>query len=562
MEKRLILAIVLSFAILVGYQLLIVKPQQQRTQAAGGPAVTAAEPLAAKPLPAAPPPAMTPEQTAAPAAEMPAAAAVAADREDTVRVKTPLYEAVWSNKGAVLTSWQLTRFKARLPKKAGDPIEPLEMVNRLSAELGRYPFSLVFDEDASLAERLNGALFQSSAAALDLRDGETGELRYVYSDGAGLRAEKVLKFKGGTYELGLEIHVWKDGREIEPRLLWGPGIGNPTPEEMKQRFSSSTGLAALGGGKVYRMDERKYKPEASAVSLLDWAAYEENYFAAVFFFPPRKGAAAFLKETTDTASSYYVAVSRPEMAFIGPKEFDTLKNLGRNAGKIVNFGLFGMISEVLLVAMKAFHRFIPNWGISIIILTIVIKILFFPLTYSSTKSMSKMAELQPKIKALRAKYKKSKTDIDQRRQMNEEMMRLYKEQGVNPAGGCLPMLIQLPVFWGVFRVLVVAVEFRHSPFALWITDLSVRDPYYVTPLLMGVTQYIQGKMTPSSADPSQARMMLIMPVVMTVFFLNFQSGLVLYWLVSNLLQIGQQALINRITAKKKSESNGKRKKNA
>ncbi len=208
--------------------------------------------------------------------------------------------------------------------------------------------------------------------------------------------------------------------------------------------------------------------------------------------------------------------------------------------------MFGVIAEILLAVVKFCHKLVPNWGVAIILLTILIKIIFFPLTYSSTKSMSKMADLQPKIKALRAKYKKAKSDIEQRRQMNEEMMKLYKEQGVNPAGGCLPLLIQLPVFWGVFRMLVVAVEFRHAPFMLWITDLSVRDPYYVTPVLMGITQYISQKMTPTSADPSQAKMMLIMPFVMTIFFINFQSGLVLYWLTTNVLQIGQQALMNKM----------------
>ena len=165
--------------------------------------------------------------------------------------------------------------------------------------------------------------------------------------------------------------------------------------------------------------------------------------------------------------------------------------------------------------------------------------------------MVKMADLQPKVKAIRAKYKKAKSDIAQRRLMNEEMMKLYKEHGVNPAGGCLPMLIQLPVFYGVFRMLVVSIEFRHAPFALWITDLSVRDPFYVTPVLMGITQFISQKMTPTSADSSQAKMMLIMPVVMTIFFLNFQSGLVLYWLTTNVLQIGQQALINRMMHRNK-----------
>ncbi len=221
---------------------------------------------------------------------------------------------------------------------------------------------------------------------------------------------------------------------------------------------------------------------------------------------------------------------------------------------------FGAITEVLLVTIKSVHKVIPNWGIAIIILTFLIKILFFPLTYSSTKSMAKMQELQPKIKALRAKYKKAKQDIGQRRQMNEEMMRLYKEHGINPAGGCLPLLIQIPVFWGFFRMLTVGIEFRHSPFMLWIRDLSVKDPYYVTPILMGVTQYISQKMTPTSADPTQAKMMLIMPFIFTIFFMNFQSGLVLYWLTNNVLQIGQQAIMNKMMAKKKREDHGKRRK--
>jgi len=246
------------------------------------------------------------------------------------------------------------------------------------------------------------------------------------------------------------------------------------------------------------------------------------------------------------APLYYLYVTEPRQAFLGPKGLDDLKAFGHDAKKVVNFGTFGAIAELLLVAVKFFHELVPNWGVAIILLTLVIKVLFFPLTYSSTKSMAKMADLQPKIKAIRAKYKKSKTDIEQRRQMNEEMMRLYKDHKINPAGGCLPLLIQLPVFWGVFRMLVVAVEFRHASFALWITDLSMKDPYYVTPILMGITQYISQKMTPSSADPAQARMMLLMPFIMTIFFINFQSGLVLYWLTTNVLQIGQQAIMNKM----------------
>jgi YidC/Oxa1 family membrane protein insertase len=174
--------------------------------------------------------------------------------------------------------------------------------------------------------------------------------------------------------------------------------------------------------------------------------------------------------------------------------------------------------------------------------------------------MAKMQELQPKIKALKAKYKKAKQDINQRRKMNEETMKLYKEHGVNPAGGCLPLLIQMPIFWGFFRMLLVSIEFRQAPFIFWIKDLSWKDPLYITPILMGVTQYISQKMTPTSADPAQQRMMLIMPVIMTIFFMNFSSGLVLYWLTNNVLQIGQQYITNRLMAKKKREAHAKRRK--
>ena len=174
--------------------------------------------------------------------------------------------------------------------------------------------------------------------------------------------------------------------------------------------------------------------------------------------------------------------------------------------------------------------------------------------------MSKMQELGPKIKAIKAKYKKAKKDMDQRKKMNEETMKLYKDNKVNPAGGCLPMLIQMPIFWGFFRMLMVTIEFRHAPFILWITDLSIKDPYYITPILMGISQYISQKMTPTSADASQQKMMMIMPVIMVIFFMSFSSGLVLYWLTNNVLQIGQQYIMNQIRQKKKRESHGKRRK--
>ncbi len=549
MEKRLVIAIVLSILVLVLWQAFLVKnpepaPAAPAAAKVAGPGPAAQEkispPVAGK-VPGA--------LVEAPVADL---QAVAAEAEQKSAVKTSLYTAEWSNKGGVLTSWKLRKHKNAAK-------EDLELVAEQAAKAGRYPFAL-WSEDTAFADAANAAVFKATFPAPDLADGEKGEVRFEYADGKGLNVEKTFTLTGGTYEVGISVRAWKDGREIEPWIIWGPGIGNPSPAEMKQRFSSSTGAAVLAAGKVLRMDERKFKPETSAFSFADWAAYEENYFAALFVLPRGAGKAVFMKELRDGVPEFFLASDRPERAFIGPKELDDLKSFGREAKKLINFGFFGAIAEILLVGLKYIHRVFPNWGLAIIIMTFIIKIIFFPLTYSSMKSMAKMAELQPKVKALRAKYKKAKQDIQQRRQMNEEMMKLYKEQGVNPAGGCLPMLIQLPVFWGVFRMLVVAVEFRHSPFMLWIGDLSVKDPYYITPLLMGATQFVQQKMTPTSADPAQARMMMIMPVVMTVFFMNFQSGLILYWLTNNLLQIGQQAIMNKMAAKKKREANGPRRK--
>jgi YidC/Oxa1 family membrane protein insertase len=546
MEKRLLVAIVVSFLILALYQVFFIKKE---APVQGPPPTTEPAPPAA-PAQAGPGPEQGAGQVQAPAAPVPVQAVSAAAEEEVV-VDTPLFAARWSNRGAVLKSFLL---KKLLDEKK----QPLEIVPARAAELGVFPFALMTDDPAFDAE-VNGALFQPSASGLTLGEGESGDLIFSYAAAGGNKVEKRLRFKGGSYEVGLGFDILKAGRPADARLVWGPGMGNYSEAELKSRMGSGGGAAVDVAGKIYRVSEKKYKPELANFNFVGWAAYEETYFAALFFLPGDKGVASFLQRTREGAPAPYhlLAVSLPEKAFIGPKEYDALVAQGRGAKNLISFGFFGWMSEILLRGLKFFHGLIPNWGVSIIILTLIVKIIFFPLTYSSTKSMAKMQEIQPKIKALRAKYKKAKHDIAQRRQMNEEMMRLYKEHGINPAGGCLPILVQLPVFWGFFRVLSIGIEFRHSPFALWIKDLSVRDPYYVTPILMGATQFIQQKMTPTGADPAQARMMLIMPVVMTVFFMNFQSGLVLYWLTNNVLQIGQQAIMNKMM-KKKRDADGHR----
>ncbi len=586
MEKRLIVAIVLSFLVLMGYQYFFVKPNKPveapvvtQTAPLPGTAGSALEtkketPAEAKPAPAEPVPA-------------PDTAAVAGKAEQEVVVDTPLYRAVWANKGGVLKSWKLKLYKDRVKKGKSEPKE-LELVRgaveadkdsagAAESQLpGPLPFSLDLD-DKALADLLNGKLFEVTLNSelaegdrtLQLQNGSSGKLSFKFKDGSSVTAIKTFTFTGGRYDVETDIQVLKNNQVVSSSILWGPGIGNPSTADLKQSRTANRGIATCASSdrpKVIRVSEKNLKSGQAEYNGLRWAAYEDHYFVALFVLPSQNGRAIFRQELAAAGQTpgYFLSVIQPKRAYIGPKESETLKAFGDNAKDVIQFGSFlglnlKVIAEIMLVAVKFFHRIIPNWGLAIILLTFVIKIIFFPLTYSSTKSMVKMADLQPKVKAIRAKYKKAKSDIAQRRLMNEEMMKLYKEHGVNPAGGCLPMLIQLPVFIGIYQMLMAAVEFRHSPFVFWIKDLSVYDPTFVTPVLMGITQFVSQKVAPTSADPSQAKMMLIMPILMTFFFLYFQSGLVLYWLTTNVLQIGQQALMNRMMHRHKRDDNGKRK---
>lgn len=226
-------------------------------------------------------------------------------------------------------------------------------------------------------------------------------------------------------------------------------------------------------------------------------------------------------------------------SYFGPKDDKFLLAAGHQFDDVINYGFFHPLSKPLMVVLKFFYNYIGNYGFAIILLTVCIKLIFWPLTQKSYKSMKGMQKLQPEMKKLREKYGSDK------QKLNQEMMSFYKENKVNPMGGCLPMIIQIPVFFALYRVLLGSIELRHAPFMLWITDLSAKDPYYVTPLIMGVTMFLQQKMTPTNMDPTQEKIMLMMPVVFTFMFLNFPAGLVLYWLTNNLLTILQQYLIRR-----------------
>jgi YidC/Oxa1 family membrane protein insertase len=237
-----------------------------------------------------------------------------------------------------------------------------------------------------------------------------------------------------------------------------------------------------------------------------------------------------------------VSVQKDYLLFVGPKELGTLKAADYNLNKALDFGFFDIIAKPLLVAMNWIYGFTKSYGLTIIILTVFIKIILYPLTLKSFKSMKELQKIQPLMKELQAKYKEDK------QRLNQEMMKLYSEHKINPMGGCLPMLLQIPILFALYKVFYQAIELRHTPFHIfgtWLPDLSAKDPYYITPILMGVSQFVLQKMSPAPGDEMQQKIMLIMPVMFTVLFLNFPSGLVIYWLISNILSIAQQAYINR-----------------
>jgi YidC/Oxa1 family membrane protein insertase len=569
MEKRLILAIALSFLILFLYQLIFVKPP--KTEQAVTQQPEAIEKIEAGKV--------RPDESMAEAvteeSQQPVLAEeVTAEQEEEIIIETPLYTAVWSNRGGVLKSWKLKNHLKKLPDKKDPEPQLLDLVPDNAGKFGLYPLALKLD-DRELMEKANGALYKIKVDRRVLGEDETASLILEYSDGNTIKVRKQFFFNGRDYNFEVKTSLEIAGKETEPVYLWGPGIGTLSPEELKQKFSANRGAAFLSSQdkKVVRIKEKKIALEKEAVRYggLDWAAYEENYFTALFLLNPLKSSAFVFKTEVNEPQAdgkiaalpyFYLGLSEPQEAYLGPKERQRLIAYGHNTKKIIDFGFFGFIAEFLLLASRYFYGLVPNWGVAIIIMTLIVKVLFFPLTYSSTKSMARMQEIQPKIKALQNKYKKAKQDPEQRRKMNEELMKLYKEHGINPAGGCLPLLIQLPVFWGFFRMLVVAVELRHSPFIGWVRDLSIKDPYYIMPILMGITQFISQKMTPSAAEPAQQRIMLLMPFIFTIFFMNFQAGLVLYWLTNNVLQIAQQAIMNRMMARKREteRKNAKRRK--
>lgn len=554
MEKRVFLAIFLSFLVLVLYQTYVVPPPPEPT-VPGQPAATASGTMSGQRA-AAPAPGPEPVETETPAeAAPPAARPLVADQAARdVIVETDAVRAVFSTQGAVLTSWQLKHYR----EPNGSPVELVP--RQVPAGLPR-PFTLA-TQDEALSAVLASALFQPSETRLSLGSAP-GTISFVYQDASGLNARKTFHFQpeGKTYLLAVEASVDVAGASQPVVLSWGPALA--------QGFHTNGGSLTLPRGVVFRdgsvdrLSPNALLEEPRISGGFRFAGVEDHYFLAAIVPAETSNVQLVLEPLTlPPLPAEPDAEPNPERQFVlltaaapgsvrlpwflGPKDFEELKSVDLLLVYAIDFGIFRTLIVPLLDALKWINGIVGNYGWAIIILTVLINLAIFPLRHKSMVSMRKMQALQPAIKGIQERYAKYKITDPERQKMNQEMMALYKQKGVNPASGCLPMLLTMPILFAFYSLLSVAIELRGAPFIGWITDLAAPDPIYVSPILMGGSMMLQQHMMPTTADPMQRKIFMLMPVVFTVMFLGFPSGLVIYWLVSNLMAIGQQLITNRI----------------
>lgn len=393
---------------------------------------------------------------------------------------------------------------------------------------------------------LSQAYFQTKEKELVLEEGEGRQVLFNYRLGEELLLSKIYRFSYGGYLQSLEVRIHNQSKFPQQignlALLWQAGLGTDEAllkENMKMMKAR---------GRIEGMVTKKLKPSIYT-GKIDWIGVTNRYFLAAFINREED----FSTGRVESFDKYTPAVSliapssilAPNQIksykvdlLVGPKDFKYLKNLNIGLERTLDFGLFGFLSIIFLSILNFFYKVTYNYGFSIIILTCILQVFTFPLTRKSFKSMEAMKSLQPKINELKLKYKNDP------KRLNVEMMNLYRSRKMNPFGGCLPMILQIPIFWALFTMLRSAVELRHSPFIFWIKDLSMKDPIYVLPILMGATMFLQQKLT-ATGDPAQSKMMMFMPVFFTVIFLKFPSGLVLYWLMNNILTLTMQLIMKR-----------------
>jgi YidC/Oxa1 family membrane protein insertase len=582
-ELRILVASLLSMVvILVWAKYFGPKPSVQPQ--ANRPVQTApANSGAAASTPPAAPGSKAPATPAAMAAAAPPSVPRRSDsQERTITIENNLYRVDISNQGAVVKSWKLKKyFDDQKPKeqkgekpKCRDGSEPqqygaeqecvLDLVHQeASQQTGGWPFAVILD-DEQLQNAANGGVYQVSTSASTLN--APADAEFTWSDGH-LEVTKRFHFDH-TYVVRAETSVKVNGSPVKSGLAWLGGFGdltvaNPAPIETVTNYYSE-------GGKITNYPHKKLEgidkwPPGLWQGGKDFVGIEDRYFAAAFL-PPNGAAPGTLetrywkawhnvkvedKDTPEPVPDVAVSSSANPLAlrvYVGPKDYDDLKKMNPPLHGLISFGWLEFIAEPLFHGLKWLHSYIPNWGWSIVLLTLLINMLLFPLRISGYKTTLKMQKVAPEIKAIQEKYKKYSMRDPRKAEMNKEVMAVYSREGINPVGGCIPQLLQMPIWFGLYRALQGTIELRHAPWFGWIRDLSAKDPYFILPLLMGLSMYLVSKMTPMTAtDPQQQAMMKIMPIGMAAMFMviPYPSGLAVYILTSSVVGIVQQWYLNR-----------------
>ena len=539
MEKRALIAFILSLVVFLGwgYVLKLVEgPQSQRVEEQVIQALKLAPSV--QEAPTKPSPALQPSDQPT----SPVAGTEFVGTETRVKVTTGLATYMISNKGGAITDILLQKYNG--PK--GDPTNLVHTV-----EGAKLPLTIEAS-DPAVSRIIQEAYYETSANSLDLTESNpTGKLTLHLKQESGFEVVRDYTFHYNQYLVDIETRlVGKPfaGRELQYMVLWGPGLGGETVSN-SQMF--------IHTGPTTFINNERVETKAEDVSgilrqqgTLEWTALQNKYFSAVLI--PGRGVKNAVVTKSD--SNVYVGLdfeavqSSASAAFslyAGTKELQILENTGHKLVRLMDYGWLGnkfaFLVKPLLRVLRYFYSLTQNYGWSIIILTCIIKIMFFPLTHKSFKSMKGMQKIQPYVKVIQERNK------NDRNKMNEELIDLYKKHRVNPLGGCLPMLLQIPVFIALYHVLFFSIELRGAPFLWWIKDLSESDPYYISPILMGATMFLQQKMTPSVGDPIQQKVMMFLPVIFTFMFVSFPAGLVIYWTINNILTISQQYYIYKFT---------------
>ncbi len=538
---RVLIAVVLSLVLVFAYQEIVLKrlypppdKQPQRTSPAATGAVTPQAAAPALPVPSAPPAELVPP-------------ALSAVPERTVQVETDLYIATFTTRGARLRSFLLKHYTKGVAPESG-------LYDMISAERrGQLPLGLVTAYDAATTDDRD--MVYTTDAPDRIRLSATGSARVVFSGATaeGARVEKALTFTGASYVFSIDASIAgvaprAFGLSLTERLALRSDIVHDMPELQSQ----------VQGKVVNEYADALTEGAEPLTGEVTFVGFGDRYFLSAYLpETPRNGTITTLvKDDEATANLLFDgATSVKSRVFMGPKRLEVLEEVNPALSSAIDFGWAGILALPMLRTLKFLHRISPNWGVDIILVTIVLRVLMLPMSIKSQRSMMRMQRLQPQMQRLKEKFK------GEPEKLNREMMDLYKRNHVNPLGGCLPLLIQLPIFVGLYQALLNAIELRHAPFILWVHDLSAPDCLHVgwlpmipfttcqgipvLVILMGLSTFVQQWMSPTSPDPQQQRMMMLMPVIFTVLLINFPAGLSLYYFSSNVLGIIQQLFLNR-----------------